>query len=265
MKLLIQSDDYGITRAQALGAIHGIRNGIIRNTGLFANMPWASECVEWIYPCLDQIAFGIDFNASTGPSVLGYDKVPALCHPDGSFLSSRENRSLDTDENDHDHVNYEQIYAEFEAQLQRFIGLTGKLPDYFHSHAYGTKTTFKAIDDLSRKHHRIHVLPYMESIGSPYIKTSWIKMGEPSLQITSDLKSFILNDEAGILNKELAYLVTHCGYCDSELMKLSSFNVLRMKDLEALTCDEVKGWIKENKIELITFKDLVKETENGIA
>ncbi len=32
---------------------------------------------------LGQIAFGIDLNASTGPSLLGYDKVPGLCHEDG--------------------------------------------------------------------------------------------------------------------------------------------------------------------------------------
>jgi predicted glycoside hydrolase/deacetylase ChbG (UPF0249 family) len=29
MKLLIQSDDYGITRAVAQGALHGIRNGVV--------------------------------------------------------------------------------------------------------------------------------------------------------------------------------------------------------------------------------------------
>ena len=46
MKLLVQSDDYGITRAVSRGIIHGIKNGVIRNTGLFANMPWSEECVD---------------------------------------------------------------------------------------------------------------------------------------------------------------------------------------------------------------------------
>ena len=81
MKILVQSDDYGITRAVSLGCIHGIKNGVVRNTGMFANMPWIEECVEWIKPYLGQIAFGIDLNASTGPSILGHDKVPALTHP----------------------------------------------------------------------------------------------------------------------------------------------------------------------------------------
>ena len=55
MKLLIQSDDYAITKAQAAGVIDGIKNGLIRNTGLFVNMPWSSECVEWIYPYLGEL------------------------------------------------------------------------------------------------------------------------------------------------------------------------------------------------------------------
>lgn len=262
MKLLVQSDDYGITPAAACGVIEGISNGIIRNTGLFANMPWASECVEMIYPYLDKIAFCIDLNASTGFSLLGYDKEPSLCHEDGSFLTSRENRALDTDDNDHDHVNYEETYLEFEAQIRRFVDLTGRLPDYFHSHAYGTKTTHKVIDDLADKYHRIHVLPFMASLGSPYAKLNWVKMGEPTIQVQSDLKSYLLNDEAGFLKKELGYLVTHCGYVDSTLMKLSSFNLVRMKDLEALTCDEVKQWVRDNQIELITFKDILKESSH---
>ena len=117
MKYLFQSDDYGITRAVSLGCIHGIKNGVIRNTGMFANMPWIEECVEWIRPYLGQIAFGIDLNASTGPSILGHDRVPALTHEDGSFLGSRENRALDTDENDHDHLAAvaDQLEAEFRA------------------------------------------------------------------------------------------------------------------------------------------------------
>ncbi|MBR4161990.1 MAG: ChbG/HpnK family deacetylase, partial [Solobacterium sp.] len=113
MKLLVQSDDYGITRAVSLGCIHGIKNGVVRNTGMFANMPWIEECVEWIKPYLDQIAFGIDLNASTGPSILGHEKLPTLTHEDGMFLGSKENRALDTDENDHDHLaeHRDELYA----------------------------------------------------------------------------------------------------------------------------------------------------------
>lgn len=265
MKLLVQSDDYGITPAQAAGCIYGIQHGIIRNTGMFTNMAWSEECVRQIYPYLDQIALGIDLNASTGSSILSHKQIPSLTHEDGSFLTSMENRALDNEENDFDHMNYDELYAEFDAQVQKFVNLLGRLPDYIHGHAYQTKTTNAAISAIAEKYDRPYCLKFMEEkYGEKYAKMSWVKMGEPSVQDKSDLKNYLLNDEAGFLNKEVGYLVTHCGYVDSEIMKLSSFNMVRMRDLEALTCDEVLNWVKENSIELVTFKELFKEKKNEI-
>ncbi|MHB8806627.1 MAG: ChbG/HpnK family deacetylase, partial [Anaerolineaceae bacterium] len=52
MKLLFQSDDYGITEGVACGALKAIRDGLVRNTGLFVNMPssrFAAEQIKY-YP-----------------------------------------------------------------------------------------------------------------------------------------------------------------------------------------------------------------------
>jgi len=255
MKLLFQSDDYGITRAVSQGIIHGITHGVVRNTGLFSNMPWAEECVEWIKPYLNDIAFGIDLNASTGPSLLGYEKVPNLCHEDGMFYTSSENRAMDTEENGFDHVDYDQVYAEFEAQVERFIELVGKTPDYIHGHAYGTKTTEKARRAIAEKYHRPLTSDFLEPY-KPMGAMSWYKGKTIEEQLQNDPLSVIINDEGGLLNKEIGYIITHCGYCDAELFKLSSFNTCRAVDLEAATSDRLKEWIKENHIELINFNQL---------
>ncbi len=256
MKLLFQSDDYGITRAAAQGILHGIKNGVVRNTGLFANMPWAAECVEWIRPYLDEIAFGIDLNASTGSSLLGYDKVPNLCHEDGSFYTSRENRALDVDAPDHDHVDYDQVYAEFEAQIEKFIELVGKKPDYIHGHAYGTKTTDRARRTLAEKYGVVYT---GDVRNRPNVKSAmgWYMYGAgPEAQLKSDPLGYITEDKDGLLDNEYGYIITHCGYCDAELFHLSSFNTCRVVDLEAACSPKMKEWIRENGIELITFKEL---------
>ena len=259
MKLLMQSDDYGITPAAADGIIYAITHGVIRNTGFFSNMPWSEECAEKIKPYLDQIAFGIDLNASTGSSILGYDKVPNLCHPDGSFLTSKENRAADIDAPGHDHVDYDQVYAEFDAQIQRHIELIGRLPDYIHSHAYGTETTERARRDLAKKYNR----PYTNNVrrkmynGETHPYKSWYVMGGPEAQLTEDIIGFITSNQAcDPVKDELGYIVCHCGFADAPLFKLSSFNTCRVKDLEGMVSDEVKQWIKDNNIELITFNDL---------
>ncbi len=256
MKLILQSDDYGITRAASQGILHAVRGGILRNTGLFTNMPWTEECVEWIRPYLDQIAFGIDLNASTGSSLLGYEKVPNLCHEDGRFYTSGENRAKDTEENGFDHVDYDQVYAEFEAQIERFIELVGKKPDYIHGHAYGTKTTEKARKDLAEKYGVIYTgdVRRRPDVGTP---KTWYTMGSsPEAQLKNTPLEIITADEAGMLGYDYGYVITHCGYCDAELFELSSFNTCRAVDLAAVCDPRFKAWIEENNIEITDLRNL---------
>lgn len=262
MKLIAQSDDYGITRACAYGALHAIKKGIIRNTGLFSNMPWAEECVELIRPYLSKVALGLDLNASTGPSLLGHGRVPSLTHEDGTFLTSSENRALDTDENDHDHVNYEELYAEFEAQILRYIELVGHKPDYLHGHAYGTKTTRQVHLDLAKKYgipSSIQLRARPEVAGGAMGDTWYIYPPTYENQAKIDLGTWLIDPERNYLEAEYVYLVCHCGYVDKEIMDLSSYNIYRVMDLDGVTSDRVWKWVRDNNIELISFKDLPKE------
>lgn len=260
MKILFQSDDYGITKAQALGCLEAIRNGVIRNTGFFSNMPWAKEVYEWIRDDADSIAFGIDLNASTGPSVLPHEKIPHLTHEDGSFLGSRENRAMDTDENDHDHLASckDELKNEFEAQIERFIAITGRKPDYIHNHAYGTKTTSEVTEELAQKYGIVTTSQFMARSDVKALGMGWYGFGGPEAQLKGDPAAYLISDRDGILesNCEYAYVITHCGYVDAELFALSSFNTCRCKDLEGMCSMQLKQWLSDNNIAIISFKDV---------
>lgn len=258
MKLLVQSDDYGITLAQAHGCIEAIKNGIVRNTGLFANMPWAKECVELIKPYLNTIAFGIDLNASTGPSLLSKNEITSLIHDDEVFLTSKENKELDTKENNFDHVVYEEVYKEFEAQIHKYIELVGKNPDYIHGHAYGTDTTNKAILNLAKKYQVPYSMDVAEKMGCSNMNMGWYNF-PPTLenQLNSNLESYILEDKFNFLDEEYGFLVCHVGFLDKQIFDLSSFNIYRVVDFEGVTSPKVKEWISKNKVELITYKDVL--------
>ncbi len=256
MKLLVQSDDYGITPAVASGIIYGIKHGIVKNTGLFANMPWAEECVDMIRPYLDEIGFGIDLNASTGPSILGYQEVPSLCHENNAFLTSKENKALDTEENNHDHVIYDEVYKEFDAQVQRYIQLVGKVPDYIHGHAYATPTIWKASRDIAKKYNREYTIDFLETHNIKSCDMSYYRFGtDLEAQMKDDIKDYLVN-RSEFLKEEKAFIVSHCGYVDEALFNLSSYTFYRMKDLAALTDSEVLDWVKSNHIELIRYQDL---------
>ena len=85
----------------------------------------------------------------------------------------------------------------------------------------------------------------------------WYKFGaSPEGQLEEDLVSYIIQDTDGLLHHDYGYLITHCGWADKELFDLSSFNLCRVKDLEALTSEEVRNWVQKNAVGLITYKDL---------
>lgn len=258
MKLLVQSDDFGITMGTAYGAVCAIKNGIVRNTGLFANMPHAAKCVELIKPYLDDIAFGIDLNAVNGPSLLGYGNVPSLCHEDGTFLSIRENRALDSEENNMDHVNDEELYREFHAQTERFIRLAGRKPDYIHGHAYITKTTEAILRTIAAEYQIPYSMDFARLPDAVMPTMGWYTYGTMEQQLEEDPKTYLLEDRAGYLSHTYGYLITHCGILDTETLRLP-FNICRLKDLEAVVSDEIKAWKDSNGIELITFRDIAAQ------
>lgn len=84
----------------------------------------------------------------------------------------------------------------------------------------------------------------------------WYKF-PPTLdhQLQSSLKDYIIEDKNDYLHHEYGVLVCHCGYADSQLFKFSSFNLFRIKDLEAMTSSEVRNWFDEHNVELVTYKD----------
>ena len=92
----------------------------------------------------------------------------------------------------------------------------------------------------------------------------WYKFGaSPEKQLEEDMTGYLVSDAGGMLSsgKEYGYLVCHCGYADAKIFALSSFNLCRTKDLEAVTSDAVAQWVKDHGIELITFRDLPRDWE----
>lgn len=77
----------------------------------------------------------------------------------------------------------------------------------------------------------------------------WYIFGSPEAQLKEDLKSYLLENKRNFDMNGYGCVITHCGYADARLFDMSSFNLCRVKDLEALTSEEVKNWVTENNIE----------------
>lgn len=254
MKLLVQSDDYGISRAVSRGIIYGIEKSMIRNTGIFTNMPWFEECAGWISEYQDRIALGIDLNISTGPAILSHEQIPTITKEDGTFFSSSQLRKK-TDEIDMDDVR-----KEFSAQIERYELYFGRSPDYIHPHAVFDERIIAIERELACKYGTLLSGDVWKKMGCPgldEVLMPWYKYPATyENQLASSLKEYILSSLAEWEKNEYALIVCHAGYVDMELMGLSSFNLLRMKDLEGVTDEEVIKQLNRHNVELIDYKML---------
>lgn len=83
--LIINADDFGMSREVNEGIETGIKRGIIRNVSVIANMPYFSDAVSFLkkHP---EVSVGLHFNITEGQPVLPPNEVDTLIKEDGSFF-----------------------------------------------------------------------------------------------------------------------------------------------------------------------------------
>lgn len=255
-RLIIQSDDLGITRGVTQGILEGIESGMVKNTGLFANME-SSEYAANLIKHYPQVCLGIDINIVAGRPCANPKDIPCMVHEDGLFYTSGQSRKLDETAENHDHLIYEQCVVETKAQIEKFHQLTGKYPEYIHGHSYSTDTLVKAMEDVARE----YGIPTTRGLTKQYNLVrplhNWNK--KPFAiddQLSADQLGCIMDDD--YLQYDNGYIIFHCGYVDASLFDVSTYTLIRPMDLKACTSETLKQWIKANDIELISFRELVK-------
>ena len=271
MKLVITADDYGITTAVADGICAVARNGLLTQTGLFANMECAEYAVERMkeYP---HVLLGIDLNCCAGFPVTDPKLVPSLVQENGKFLTSQMHRQREA-EKAHS-VIYEEIFKEFENQILKFEKLTGRLPGYLQGHAWGNDETDAATRALSKKYGIIVFDDYMKKYifrgMESFVEGYWARpktLPDQSkdfsvlTQIENDPLQMFIEGKLKYLNEALkndwmVEIHTHAGFMDRDLVEESSYTMIRAMEVGFLCSKELRDWVNANQIELISFADL---------
>lgn len=267
MKLLTQGDDYGFTKGVTYGILDAIDNGALRNTGMFTNMaiaPWAAEM--WKAKDRSNACLGIDFNIVSGPSVADPKTIPSLVDENGEFIRSgarlRDPR-FQTEEGRRAMCPYEEVYRELKAQYDRFVELLGKKPGYLHAHSLMHENYMDGIRQLSRETGIPFSMDLQEKLGFtssfqmiPKSNATTKKVFDPAEQLKKEpLNDFMAYGDL-FLTKEYVTFGGHPGFVDAELLSLTTLSLERMKDHAAMVDPKLLNWIRDNKVELITYYDL---------
>ena len=262
MKLLVQSDDYGFTKGVTLGILDAIDNGIITCTGLFVNMGENSKFAAEKMKDYPNTCFGIDFNIVSGRCVADPKLIPTLVDENGYFIRSTvkyaDPRFSKTGING-ELWPYEESLIEIRAQFEKYVELTGKKPEYLHTHSIGAvgQDYVRAISTLSKE----TGVPFSREIRPRNnfggMKGTWnVKPFTIENQMKTSALEYVKEHADEMLEFEYAALGGHAGFVDNELFKWTTYSIIRCKDHEMYTSDFMKEWIKKNNVQLISYRDL---------
>lgn len=263
-RLIVQADDNAISLATALGVQESIQRGAVRNTGLFANMP-AAPATARLLGATPDVSVGLDLNFVTGRPVSATEAVPDLVRPDGSFRSSRDVR-LENEAVGQDGMvttfarepfPYEQTLTEGRAQLARFVELMGRPPAYLHHHALATPTTDRVITELAAELGvpvplAVIARPHVWAVPNPWYRQPFSLEDQAAADPLTDVLAALEE----VTRHDLSVLITHPGFVDAELLQLSSFSVVRARDLAMLCDPALRSRLDELGIELTTYERL---------
>ncbi len=264
-RLLMQSDDYGMTDAVSAGIRSAIEFGLIKNTGLFVNMASSERAVRDLEGT--DICLGIDINYVCGCPVSDPADVPHLVDERRRFVSSSamaaRNKLVKMDDLglistfEEDPYPYEEILLETENQVKRFIDLTGKKPEYMHLHSLTTDNCYRAAREVAAKYGLFHSVDMMHQYRLLPGTFGGSKGKTLESQMDYDVLGNLLNNALPTMQEdETCYFICHCGYVDQELFRQSSLTLRRAKDLDAVRSPLLKRYIEDHGIELITYRDL---------
>ncbi len=251
MRLIINGDDFGITHACNLALIDCFQKGVMTSTSLMTNMPAAKEAAE-LWQDNPGLSVGIHFCLTAGKPLT---EASTLTKEDGTFDKAILHQK--------GRVSQDEIRKELQAQFDKFIELTGRMPDHLNSH-HGIEQIEgggEVIQEFSRRYN-IPMRPFINreewseyEIPFEIAQERFIENSDPNAPTTPQdyIGLFTFEDLQSNRSYELA---AHPGYVDFELLQLSSLTTGRTYEAHNYMSDELKNWIQDNQIELINYTHL---------
>jgi len=270
--LIVHADDLGETHSVNAAALKALQGGTINSASLMVPCPWFPEIADYArsHPEGD---FGLHLTLTServyyrwGP-VAPADKVPSLVDQNGYFHH---------DWKQDQHINAKEVEIELRAQIERALAM-GVRPTHLDSHQYRLIMNGKELFDAMLRVAHDYKLPV-------FVTRDWFA-DHPYLQASLGPSDIVL-DHTVTIEPEIApekwaefYLtalkdlkpgvtefVIHPGYDDDELRaatrERSTWGAAwRQRDYDFFTSDQFRQILAQQKIMLITWRELARAAE----
>ena len=278
-RLIINADDFGISRSVNDGVIEAAHSGGITSASLMVNLPDSADAVARARQCRG-ISVGLHFNltvgeALTGPSSLTHGNT-AEFYPLPRLLAAASLGMIDAAD----------VERECLAQIDRMTR-AGFPPTHFdshrhvHTHPSIYPSVLRAVQSRRIPHVRVPCEPLDVNTGvlGATVKKSLLllsarrsrRLGSGAGTATTtaqNITGFVgisLQGDAAFGDRLFALvrdlpagtteLMTHPGYADADLAKRDTYIVEREMELRILCSGEFRDLLRENRIALGNFGD----------
>lgn len=172
MKLIINADDFGLSKSITDGIVDGIQGGYITSTSIMANMDYAKyatqEALKQDIKCI-----GLHVNLTVGKPILNN---PHLVGKDGMFLYNNEQIN-------NPNLTYEDAYYEIKAQIGKVTEYSGGklIVDHINTHHLLLKNEHikRAVLDIAKEYH----IPVRNEVGFTMSKEDLVGVKAPDKTI----------------------------------------------------------------------------------
>jgi hopanoid biosynthesis associated protein HpnK len=284
--LILNADDFGLTRGVNEGIIRAHRDGILTSTTLMANGPAFEHATE-LARANPTLGIGCHLVLVGGASVCPPSKIPSLVNKSGMLPKSLPSLVMGLSSGK---IRSKEIELELTAQIEKTVaaGITPThLDTHKHTHAhprvlsalarvakeFGITRIRKPVEDLgdsweSTRDGRLSFLKQMLGAGAartilPRFRATCRKYGLRfpdhflGLASTGHLGAAALRRLIDTLKEGQTEIMLHPGMCDDELEATGSrLQMHRQKEMEALLDPEVKELAARKGVRLITYREL---------
>lgn len=251
MRLIINADDYGLSKGVSLGIIKSMKEGIVRDTSILVNSPNFEESVA-LAKEYGINEMGIHLTLSFQKPIVPAEKVKTIVDEQGIFYRRinevQKNFSMD------------EVEKELRAQMDKFFesGLKLNHIDGHHHFYVYNNDIYNLIMDLAKEYNvpmRSCGHLFNEKLKSNGVESTDYFYGEfYDEKVSEDTLINILEK-----HKSEDYTIefmSHPAIIDEDLLKFSTYSYKREKELAVLTSERLVNYIKENNIELISFREI---------
>ncbi|GGD79435.1 ChbG/HpnK family deacetylase [Croceicoccus mobilis] len=286
-QMIVRADDVGASKIYNEGVFEAVDNGVVTWVDIMLDSPGT---IDALIKLKERPWISVGWHAHMwGSPVLPAAEVPSLVVPEGEEYAGRFREDIQTAPD----VKFEEALAELRAQMELSIQYLGH-PPTFGSPGLGMPmqgpvepTPFlRAKQQVIDEYHLID--GWYNNMGKVEAEPKWADKKAWYTNMLPSVKDFYQTDSVADWEENYSPVnyytedrggmlklmdegwtpirAFHPGYLDlwtyrrmerGDRTMSRRFSLIRLLDLEGLTSNELKDWIRENRIALVSPKDLL--------